>query len=711
MRSTTLAALATAALTFVSVAASTNVDGPCGVDGGMHCEQEGYICKPENPFSENFACVDDSSHYLFKRQSTTNIVGAQNAGGVLERLPIQRMMSTQPDTFNMFLYALSAMQAVPETNSLSYYQIAGIHGRPFTPWQEAFNQNMDPGTGYCTHGSALFATWHRPYLALIEQRIVAHARNLATRFAAGPIRDRWMNAASRVRLCYWDWAASDLQSSIPTFIRTPRITITTANSAGQPQQVQVANPLYQYTFTDLNLKNQNFVGVFRSMAATRRHPTADGRASQNTLADQQMRNTYQSRRQNTYNLFSISNFNAFSNDAYQPNNTPINWVSVESIHNEIHVNIGGSQGHMSLLDYSSFDPLFWLHHCMVDRLVAMYQAIHPNRRLAPQQAVGTFARRVSQGDVDDINTPLRPFRNGAGNYFTSAQLSTADSIWNLNYAYPEVPVRFRGNPTGLSTFTTSAVNSLYGPNAGARKVKRQESRESRQWICHLVFAPAEIPGEGASPECLVFLGNPTENAARRKLETNLIGSGSAFGRQIPKEGMANKKITSTIPLTDSLVEAGVDVNNVKECVQYLKDNLKWTIQRGDQKISVENVPSLLVGVSSAKVTYGSDNELPKWGEFETYYEATETKERGMTVQEGSIVKSVDVTHVLGSSSSASSSNSTSTEVASSSSQSSAKIVVDSSTTAARRANIGGSYGDRPVGNGKHSEYDNCSAPK
>lgn len=41
----------------------------------------------------------------------------------------------------------------------------GIHGRPFVAWDGV---NGPFKTGYCTHGSILFPTWHRPYLALFE---------------------------------------------------------------------------------------------------------------------------------------------------------------------------------------------------------------------------------------------------------------------------------------------------------------------------------------------------------------------------------------------------------------------------------------------------------------------------------------------------------------------------------------------------------------
>ena len=29
-------------------------------------------------------------------------------------------------------------------------------------------------------------------------------------------------------------------------------------------------------------------------------------------------------------------------------------------------------------DVSRFDPIFWLHHCNVDRMYALWQALHPD---------------------------------------------------------------------------------------------------------------------------------------------------------------------------------------------------------------------------------------------------------------------------------------------------------------------------------------------
>ena len=63
-----------------------------------------------------------------------------------------------------------AMQQRPQNELTSYFQIGGIHGLPYIAWDA---ENPDPVSvdgwrGYCTHGSVLFPTWHRPYVMLYE---------------------------------------------------------------------------------------------------------------------------------------------------------------------------------------------------------------------------------------------------------------------------------------------------------------------------------------------------------------------------------------------------------------------------------------------------------------------------------------------------------------------------------------------------------------
>jgi tyrosinase len=41
---------------------------------------------------------------------------------------------------------------------------------------------------------------------------------------------------------------------------------------------------------------------------------------------------------------------------------------------------------MTYLDYSAYDPIFWLHHMMVDRAFALWQAVNPDSYVVPTSA-------------------------------------------------------------------------------------------------------------------------------------------------------------------------------------------------------------------------------------------------------------------------------------------------------------------------------------
>jgi tyrosinase len=47
--------------------------------------------------------------------------------------------------------------------------------------------------------------------------------------------------------------------------------------------------------------------------------------------------------------------------------------NLEGAHNNIHNYIGGSRGEMATVQYAGFDPLFWLHHAQIDRLLWLFQ--------------------------------------------------------------------------------------------------------------------------------------------------------------------------------------------------------------------------------------------------------------------------------------------------------------------------------------------------
>jgi len=51
---------------------------------------------------------------------------------------------------------------------------------------------------------------------------------------------------------------------------------------------------------------------------------------------------------------------------------------LESLHNGVHGYAGGTMGAVAT---SAYDPIFWAHHCMIDRIWYLWQLDHPGARL------------------------------------------------------------------------------------------------------------------------------------------------------------------------------------------------------------------------------------------------------------------------------------------------------------------------------------------
>jgi tyrosinase len=82
-------------------------------------------------------------------------------------------------------------------------------------------------------------------------------------------------------------------------------------------------------------------------------------------------------------LFEPDPWGQFSNHTWNEIHTDQGTLtSLESIHDTIHVDVGG-RGHMGDPAVAAFDPIFWMHHCQVDRLLALWQAAYPETYVSP----------------------------------------------------------------------------------------------------------------------------------------------------------------------------------------------------------------------------------------------------------------------------------------------------------------------------------------
>jgi tyrosinase len=81
-----------------------------------------------------------------------------SSGSFSLRREVRDLQAHFPDQWNLYLLGLEALQGMDENSLTSYYQLAGIHGMPYKPYNGVAGLPGAVG-GYCTHSSTIFLTW------------------------------------------------------------------------------------------------------------------------------------------------------------------------------------------------------------------------------------------------------------------------------------------------------------------------------------------------------------------------------------------------------------------------------------------------------------------------------------------------------------------------------------------------------------------------
>ncbi|KAI0855533.1 tyrosinase [Xylaria cubensis] len=420
------------------------------------------------------------------------IVGIKDGWGSSGRVPIRRDFDewsksedpTDKTQFILYLLALKRLQAVDPAKRDSYFQIAGIHGYPYAPWDEPSTTKIEIGRkGYCVHANNLFPPWHRPYMLLYEQRLYEIMVNeIIPEYPA--YKDKNLEAARTWRLPFWDWAKNP---RIPEMCRYKTIEIT---FGGQPK-FKIANPLYQFRMpNDEKMKAYgvgpvvDFEGVnpleYGECIATSRCPTDEERADPDKWTNGVVHDdtadgllaehssvtdmSYGSAAELVYRLLTYPmdypHFATLARDETMTSATAsttrvTNDINIEFIHNNIHYWVGGSGGHMSQIPVATFDPTFWLHHCNIDRLFAIWQSLNPDKWFETDIQRFFDQKIVGSGTLITNKTPLRPFhKDTTGTLWTPED---ARDWFKLGYTYPEL-ISGKETPTEL----LKMVNDTYG---------------------------------------------------------------------------------------------------------------------------------------------------------------------------------------------------------------------------------------------------------
>jgi len=215
-----------------------------------------------------------------------------------------------------YAHAVAAMQKLDATapsNGTSWRNQAAIHEH-----QGAHK----PGRleDQCQHSSWYFLPWHRMYLYRFEQIVRSHM--------PATIASTWA-------LPYWNYTNVAARRALPPAFRATKL------PDGKP------NPLY-VTERQTSPLNVNAGDRLPSYAVTTVAALAERVFTRATPG-------------------ATAGFGG-SKTGFSHSGSGIPGPLEQTPHGDVHVMVGGPGGFMSAFDTAALDPIFWLHHCNLDRL-------------------------------------------------------------------------------------------------------------------------------------------------------------------------------------------------------------------------------------------------------------------------------------------------------------------------------------------------------
>ena len=397
--------------------------------------------------------------------------------------------------------AWRTIKELPADNPQSFFTLGGYHGEPF---QGPGLKQAEYWGGYCNHGNVLFPTWHRAYLLKLEQALQS------------------VPGCQDVMLPYWDQTSADsLACGIPWALtrKTVKVNGETIDNplrsfrfnADIVDVVSGQDSLYSKRrgYETVRYPLSGLVGTSDARQATEEHNnkfrTKDGHGPldydlcvdvlnaniRTWLAGDAVVPKHKTIHAcvadkyrdcldaPNYTVFSNETSSTYYNDHKEKSQPKV--MSVEQPHDSIHLAVGGfeipekppvpgipggdaspidgANGDMGENDTAGLDPIFFFHHCFVDRVFWLWQK---RQGFTDEFDVivdypGTNSSDSEQGPVPGqppnlrltMDTPLDPFtlvENGKKRPYTSRDCINIET--QLGYTYG--PGSLEGNDPRLA---------------------------------------------------------------------------------------------------------------------------------------------------------------------------------------------------------------------------------------------------------------------
>ncbi len=273
------------------------------------------------------------------------------------------------ETLDWYRKAVGSLYQRPGTNPMSWLYVGAVHGNHSPPTPPQFRQFWDQ----CQHGTWYFLPWHRGYVAAFEALIESTVIDLG-----GPAE--WA-------LPYWNYSADLTQTPqarlLPPAFRDQQMPDGSPNWLWAPRAVN-GQGMVQMLPSDISLTALNET-VFTDPV--------------------QVSTKFGGSKTGFVHFGSVPG-------------------AVELVpHNAIHRRIAG---YMADPDLAALDPIFWLHHCNIDRLWEEWLALGNGR--------------ANPTDVHWLTGTTFDMHDGAGNPFRFTCNDMIDTTTVLHgYRYDTLP--------------------------------------------------------------------------------------------------------------------------------------------------------------------------------------------------------------------------------------------------------------------------------
>jgi tyrosinase len=297
--------------------------------------------------------------------------------------------------------AWKGIKELPPDNPQSFFVLGGYHGEPFrgAGWGSSAYWG-----GYCNHGNVLFPTWHRAYLVKLEEALRSipgcadvtlpfwdeTSEESTTKGIPSALTDETFELDGKTipnplrSFVFSKNIVDNISGDNPNYSKpkgyeTVRYPLSgLVGTEADKKKTAEHNALFPDYKVNVTLLNLNIVTWLTSQVVVdgKPLPMLDVLTKYKRCLDAP-----------NYTLFSNTTSAAEWNDNVPAGSLPV--VPLESPHNSIHLAVGGfdvpgadyspipdANGDMGENDTAGLDPIFFFHHCFVDRVFWLWQKKH-----------------------------------------------------------------------------------------------------------------------------------------------------------------------------------------------------------------------------------------------------------------------------------------------------------------------------------------------